>query len=210
MFRCHGNPSAASVSSAQQCASDSPDPTERVREKNYIIFFNSSVHVHNFLWFLFHLSPLYHQHSALLSHNCLLSPLSMTSSRSPPPAALADTQTTGNKNQISHYQRLISKRYLTFNERFTFNAIAYQFFAGSRLHVVGIRISVLQCVTTLWRANRQRKRVETQTLMRVPAEQSCNMNQPNRNCVMSYVNSYTSNPKGYDLIKQIYTLIVSE
>lgn len=113
--------------------------------------FNSSVHVHNFLWFLFHLSPLYRQHSALLSHNCLLSPLSMTSSRSPPPAALADTQTTGNKNEISHYQRLISKRYLTFNERFTFNAIAYQFFAGSRLHVVGIRISVLQCVTTLWR-----------------------------------------------------------
>lgn len=33
----------------------------------------------------------------------------------------------------------------------TFNASAYQFFAGSRLHVVGIRISVLQCVTTLWR-----------------------------------------------------------
>lgn len=27
-FRCHGNPSAACVASAQQCASDSPDPVK--------------------------------------------------------------------------------------------------------------------------------------------------------------------------------------
>jgi len=33
--------------------------------------------------------------------------------------------------------------------RDTLNAVAYQFFEGSRLHVVGIRIGVLQCITTL-------------------------------------------------------------
>lgn len=89
----------------------------------------------------------------------------MTGSRSPPPAVPVDTQTTGNKNEISHYQRQILKRSLIFNERFTHLTVAYQFFEGSRLHVVGIWISVLQCITTLLREQRQCECVETWTFM---------------------------------------------
>lgn len=33
-FRCRGNPSAACVASAQQCASDSPDPGTKNKKQN--------------------------------------------------------------------------------------------------------------------------------------------------------------------------------
>lgn len=34
-FRCRGNPSVACVASAQQCASDSPNPVKKIKIKNF-------------------------------------------------------------------------------------------------------------------------------------------------------------------------------
>lgn len=156
MFRCRGNPSAASVSSAQQCASDSPDPTqresERKKNRNYdfifipVFLFTTS----SSLCSSSHPSIVSARLSSLISVCSLHFPWQVLDLRLQLRLLIFKLQ--GIKMKFFPLPKTDLKEIFDLQWKIhIFNAIAYQFFAGSRLHVVGIRISVLQCVTTLWR-----------------------------------------------------------
>ncbi len=147
MFRCRGNPSAASVSSAQQCASDSQDPTDR----NVLLFFLILVFMYttsSVFCSISHPSIVSTRLSSLISVCSLHFPWQVLDLRLQ--LRLLILKLRGIKMRFP-ITKDWSQRDIWPSMKVTFNAMAYQFFAGSRLHVVGIRISVLQCVTTLWR-----------------------------------------------------------